>query len=149
MDIFSISSALRRAIRSSATCAEFPRREAGVEQLIRDADTPVSFSPDATQLVYTRGYPRRKISEVRVANVDGTGDHLLATVAGNEVFDSGPTWSPKNDSIAVSAHLTGQRVVSLCISFHCRRQPRLNCTVLRARLDARCGSRAGGNLLSP
>jgi DNA-binding winged helix-turn-helix (wHTH) protein/Tol biopolymer transport system component len=81
----------------------------GVEQLIRDADTPVSFSPDATQLVYTRGYPRRKIFEVRVANVDGTGDHLLATVAGNEVFDSGPTWSPRNDSIAVSAHLTGQR----------------------------------------
>ena len=81
----------------------------GVEQLIRDADTPVSFSPDATQLVYTRGYPRRQIFEVRVSNVDGTSDHLLATVAGNEVFDSGPTWSPKNDSIAVSAHLTGER----------------------------------------
>jgi DNA-binding winged helix-turn-helix (wHTH) protein/dipeptidyl aminopeptidase/acylaminoacyl peptidase len=86
-----------------------PAEGGGVEQLIRDADTPVSFSPDATQLVYTRGYPRRKIFEVRVANVDGTGDHLLATVAGNEVFDSGPTWSPKNDSIAVSAHLTGQK----------------------------------------
>jgi Tol biopolymer transport system component/DNA-binding winged helix-turn-helix (wHTH) protein len=79
-----------------------------VEQLVRDADTAVSFSPDGKQLVYTRGYPRRKISEVRVANVDGSGDHLLATVAGNEVFDSGPTWSPRNDSIAVSAHLTGQ-----------------------------------------
>ena len=79
-----------------------------VEQLIRDADTAVSFSPDGKQLVYTRGYPRRKVSEVRVANVDGSGDHLLATVAGNEVFDSGPTWSPRNDSIAVSAHLTGQ-----------------------------------------
>jgi Tol biopolymer transport system component len=34
---------------------------------------------------------------------------VLATVAGNEVFDSGPTWSPKNDIIAISAHLTGQR----------------------------------------
>jgi Tol biopolymer transport system component len=85
-----------------------PAAGGGVEQLIRDADTPVSFSPDGKQLVYTRGYPRRKIFEVRVANVDGTGDHLLATVAGNEVFDSGPTWSPRNDSIAVSAHLTGQ-----------------------------------------
>ena len=85
-----------------------PAEGGTVEQLIRDADTAVSFSPDGKQLVYTRGYPRRKISEVRVANVDGSGDHLLATVAGNEVFDSGPTWSPKNDSIAVSAHLTGQ-----------------------------------------
>jgi len=86
-----------------------PAEGGGVEQLIRDADTPVSFSPDGKQLVYTRGYPRRTLFEVRIANVDGTGDHLLATVAGNEVFDSGPTWSPKNDSIAVSAHLTGQR----------------------------------------
>jgi Tol biopolymer transport system component/DNA-binding winged helix-turn-helix (wHTH) protein len=85
-----------------------PAEGGTVEQLIRDADTAVSFSPDGKQLVYTRGYPRRKISEVRVANVDGSGDHLLATVAGNEVFDSGPTWSPRNDSIAVSAHLTGQ-----------------------------------------
>jgi Tol biopolymer transport system component/DNA-binding winged helix-turn-helix (wHTH) protein len=86
-----------------------PAEGGTVEQLIRDADTAVSFSPDGKQLVYTRGYPRRRISEVRVANVDGTGDHLLTTVAGNEVFDSGPTWSPRNDSIAVSAHLIGKR----------------------------------------
>jgi eukaryotic-like serine/threonine-protein kinase len=84
-----------------------PAEGGTVEQLIRDADTAVSFSPDGKQLVYTRGYPRRKISEVRVANVDGSDDHLLAPIAGNEVFDSGPTWSPRNDSIAVSAHLTG------------------------------------------
>lgn len=102
-------------VRSEKTNPSFsylcriPAEGGSVEQLIRDADTPVSFSPDATQFVYTRGYPRRKISEVRIANVDGTSDHLLATVAGNEVFDSGPTWSPRNDSIAVSAHLTGQR----------------------------------------
>ena len=96
-----------------------PAEGGTVEQLIRDADTPVSFSPDATQLVYTRGYPRRKIFEVRVANVDGSGDHLLATVAGNEVFDSGPAWSPRDDSIAVSAHLTGQprRFALYLISF--------------------------------
>jgi DNA-binding winged helix-turn-helix (wHTH) protein/Tol biopolymer transport system component len=102
-------------VRSEKTNPSFgylcriPTEGGSVEQLIRDADTPVSFSPDATQLVYTRGYPRRKISEVRVANVDGTGDHLLASVAGNEVFDSGPAWSPRNDSVAVSAHLTGER----------------------------------------
>ncbi len=93
-----------------------PAEGGGVEQLIRDADTPVSFSPDATRLVYTRGYPRRKIFEVRVANVDGTGDHLLATVAGNEVFDSGPTWSPKNDSIAVSAHMVGTKTSFRAVS---------------------------------
>src|SRR5262249_52784720 len=46
-----------------------PAEGGSVDQLIRDADTPVSFSPDAKKLVYTRGYPRRKISEVRIANV--------------------------------------------------------------------------------
>jgi len=36
-----------------------PAEGGTVEQLIRDADTPVSFSPNGRQLVYTRGYPRR------------------------------------------------------------------------------------------
>jgi DNA-binding winged helix-turn-helix (wHTH) protein/Tol biopolymer transport system component len=101
-------------VRSEKTNPSFgylcrvPTQGGSVEQLIRDADTPVSFSPDGKQLVYTRGYPRRKVTEVRIANVDGTDDHLLSTIAGNEVFDSGPTWSPKGDNIALSAHLTGE-----------------------------------------
>ena len=37
-----------------------PAEGGTVEQLIRDADTAVSFSPDGKQLVYTRGYPRAK-----------------------------------------------------------------------------------------
>ncbi len=78
------------------------RIDTGNETQLLTADTVnfsgMEFSPDRHFLYF-----------VRVANVDGTGDHLLATVAGNEVFDSGPTWSPKNDSIAVSAHLIGQR----------------------------------------
>jgi hypothetical protein len=78
-----------------------------VEQLIRDADSPVSFSPDGQQFVYTRGYPPRSITEVRIANADGTSDHLLAVMPGHQVYEAGPTWSPNNRAIAVPLHLIG------------------------------------------
>jgi DNA-binding winged helix-turn-helix (wHTH) protein/Tol biopolymer transport system component len=78
-----------------------------VEQLIRDADSPVSFSPDGQQFVYTRGYPPRIITEVRIANADGTSDHLLAVMPGHQVYEAGPTWSPDSRAIAVPLHLIG------------------------------------------
>ena len=80
-----------------------------VDQLIRDADTPVSFSPDGTQFVYTRGYPIRNMFEVRIANADGSNDHVLQLLSGHQVYDAGPTWSPKNDAIAVPVHTIGQQ----------------------------------------
>ena len=73
-----------------------PAAGGAVEQLIRDADSSVSFSPDGKQFVYTRGYPPRNIVEVRVANADGTGDHLLVTMSGHQVYEAGATWSPDN-----------------------------------------------------
>ena len=79
-----------------------------VEQLIRDADSSVSFSPDGKQFVYTRGYPPRNIVEVRVANADGTGDHLLVAMSGHQVYEAGATWSPDNRAIAVPLNLIGQ-----------------------------------------
>ena len=80
-----------------------------VEQLIRDADSSVSFSPDGKQFIYTRGYPPRNIVEVRLANADGTGDRLLATMSGHQVYEAGATWSPDNRAIAVPLNLIGQQ----------------------------------------
>ena len=37
-------------------------------QLIRDIDSPVSFSPDGKQFVYMRGVPEHNNVELRVAN---------------------------------------------------------------------------------
>ena len=79
-----------------------------VEQLIRDADSSVSFSPDGKQFVYTRGYPPRNIVEVRVANADGTGDHLLVTMSGHQVYEARHL-SPDYRAIAVPLNLIGQR----------------------------------------
>jgi DNA-binding winged helix-turn-helix (wHTH) protein len=84
-----------------------PSAGGAIEQLIRDADSPVSFSPDGQQFVYSRGYPPRVITEVRIANADGTSDHLLAVMPGHQVYEAGPTWSPDNHAIAVPLHLIG------------------------------------------
>ena len=79
-----------------------------VEQLIRDADSPVSFSPDGQQFVYTRGYPRRDFTEVRIADRDGENDHVLLGMAGHQVYEARATWSPNNDVVAVPIHIIGK-----------------------------------------
>jgi len=71
-------------------------------KLIADIDSPVSFSSDGRQFVFTRGFPMKNEIEVRVANPDGTGDHLLTTIKGSVAgFQPGATWSPDGRTITV------------------------------------------------
>ena len=57
-----------------------------VDELIRDADSPPSFSPDGRQFVYTRGYPPRNVTQVRIADADGRHDHASIELGGHQVF---------------------------------------------------------------
>lgn len=77
------------------------------QQLIKDADTAVSFSPDGEQFVYTRGVPSRNVVEVRIANADASGDRLLTAIRNVWVFEPGATWSPDGRTIAVPVQLFG------------------------------------------
>jgi DNA-binding winged helix-turn-helix (wHTH) protein/Tol biopolymer transport system component len=101
-------------IRSEKTNPTFsylcrmPSVGGSVEQLIRDADSPVSFSPGGKQFVYTRGYPRRDLTEVRLADRDGANDHVLLGLAGHQVYEAGATWSPNNRVVAVPIHIIGK-----------------------------------------
>jgi eukaryotic-like serine/threonine-protein kinase len=71
--------------------------------LIKDVDSPVSFSPDARSFVFTRGIPTANETQVRIANADGSGDHLLASLPGSfSGFQPGATWSPNGRTIAVA-----------------------------------------------
>jgi eukaryotic-like serine/threonine-protein kinase len=72
-------------------------------RMVTDIDTPVSFSPNGRQFVYTRGIPTQYTTEVRIANADGSENRLLATVTDafpTTVFDAA-TWSPDGRTIAV------------------------------------------------
>ncbi|MFZ1971835.1 MAG: protein kinase [Candidatus Acidiferrales bacterium] len=68
-------------------------------QLIRDIDSPLSFSPDGKQFVYMRGVPERNSVELRVANADGSSDHLLVDVPDWPTFMYGAAWSPDGKTI--------------------------------------------------
>lgn len=69
--------------------------------LIKDVDSPVSFSPDGRLLVFTRGIPTRSEVEVRIANADGSADRLLASLQGSgSGYQNGATWSPDGRTIA-------------------------------------------------
>ena len=82
-----------------------------VRLLLRGIDSPVSFSPDGRQFVYTRGAPDPNTLELRTANADGSGGRLLAILHGAVPYhQSGPGWAPDGRTIAVSVMLRGKNV---------------------------------------
>jgi Tol biopolymer transport system component len=77
----------------------------------RYSDTRPSFSPNGQEFAYTQGLADRNILEVRIANADGTGDHLLASIPeGAADFQPGPAWSPDGRTIAVPVMQRGEKV---------------------------------------
>ncbi len=80
---------------------EMPVLGGSPRQLIRDSDAPVDFSPDGKKMVFTRGEPERGEIEIRIAQLDGSGERLLASLPANASFNYGATWSPDGKTIAV------------------------------------------------
>ena len=73
-------------------------------QLVRDIDAPISFSPDGRQFAFVRGVPDKSEADLLVAQVDGSGERLLARLPVVVVtgFFFGPAWSPDGKTIAVT-----------------------------------------------
>jgi DNA-binding winged helix-turn-helix (wHTH) protein/Tol biopolymer transport system component len=79
-----------------------------VRALLEDVDSPPSLSPDGRQFNYTRGKPTKNLVEVRIADADGSGDHLLAAIPeSSSVISNGATWSPDGRTIAVGINHEG------------------------------------------
>ena len=79
-------------------------------QLIRDIDSAVSFSPDGKQFVFMRGVPERDVIEIRIANVDGGGDHLLASLPAYTGAMLGAAWSPDGKMIVAPLIQLGKEI---------------------------------------
>jgi DNA-binding winged helix-turn-helix (wHTH) protein/WD40 repeat protein len=80
-------------------------------KLITDVDSPVSFSPDGKQFVYEHCPQPQKDIELKTANADGSGDHLVAILRDGTgfMFQPGPNWSPDGKTIAVPVLLLGKQ----------------------------------------
>jgi serine/threonine protein kinase len=78
-------------------------------QLISEVDSPIAFSPDASRLVFVRQAPRRHVSQLMIANADGSGGRAVVT-RGLPAFLSpkGPAWSPDGNRIAVGVADSGE-----------------------------------------
>jgi DNA-binding winged helix-turn-helix (wHTH) protein/Tol biopolymer transport system component len=82
-------------------------------KLITDIDSPVCFSPDGRQFVFTRGIPTKNSVEVRVANANGTDEHLLLSLPESYVgVQPGATWSPDGKTITVAVRHRGKEIRS-------------------------------------
>jgi serine/threonine protein kinase len=76
------------------------------QQVINDVDGPVTFAPDGKRIAFVR-FPSAASgataeSQLVTANIDGSGEHVLANRGGNSRFHmAGPAWSPDGKVIAI------------------------------------------------
>jgi eukaryotic-like serine/threonine-protein kinase len=75
--------------------------------ILSDVDSPISFSPNGSQIVFIRNPDGAGTSSLMLANADGSNVRALATVHTPAVFETnsigggGPTWSPDGKRIAI------------------------------------------------
>ncbi|HKV76961.1 MAG TPA: winged helix-turn-helix domain-containing protein [Candidatus Sulfotelmatobacter sp.] len=78
-----------------------PALGGSARRMIADVDSPVTFSPDGQQFAFERAVLARNVIELRLANADGTGEHVLATIPNGDagLFQPGPSWSRDGKTI--------------------------------------------------
>ena len=75
------------------------------KELIKDVDSPISFSPDAKKFVYLREHHDTPNFDLLMANVDGTPDHAIFTNQTLLTDSASPVWLPAGKAIVVPVSL--------------------------------------------
>jgi len=81
------------------------------QEVLRDIDSAVTFSPDGARLAFVRNFPNRSESALVVAGADGAGEQQLAVFRQPHFIWGAPAWSPDGQTIAcaVSSEAGGLR----------------------------------------
>ncbi|HUE43571.1 MAG TPA: protein kinase [Candidatus Sulfotelmatobacter sp.] len=74
-------------------------------ELIKDVDSPISFSPDGKKFVYLRERHDTPTFDLLIANVDGTPDHAVFTNTTLLTDSAVPVWLPDGKTIVISVAL--------------------------------------------
>jgi DNA-binding winged helix-turn-helix (wHTH) protein/Tol biopolymer transport system component len=76
--------------------------------VMRNVDSPPSFSPDGRKFAFARGLASNRV-EVRVAKLDGTVDSLITSFGPAEIGSiAGPAWSPDGMVVALPIEFTSE-----------------------------------------
>ena len=91
--------------RTQSNAYRIPTLGGTPQPVLRDVDSPLSFSPDGSRVAFLRGYPRTNEASVVMAAADGSGEQRrIATrpFAGGFPLYTRAAWSPDGRTIAVA-----------------------------------------------
>ena len=73
------------------------------KMLIKSVGSPITISPDGTRIAYVNDDSKRGLSQLMLANADGTAEHVLVSHQDSDSFngypDGLPAWSPDGNYI--------------------------------------------------
>jgi Tol biopolymer transport system component len=87
------------------------------QRILDDLSTPVNFSPDGKQIVFVHLDPGEKLSQLVIAQSDGSGRHVIAQREAMAVNGGPPSWSVDGKLIAVSQYVLTKTVLSNVLIF--------------------------------
>ena len=83
-------------------------------QVVNDVASGASFSADGKKMAYLRQLIDRHVSQVLVANADGTGENLLYQGAEGAIF-FGLSWGGPDDRLALLSQIAGKNTELLIV----------------------------------